>query len=552
MGNHDHSKGKKHCVECRNKYIANKIANMESYNLEYRNITGSDNNILHPSWGESNQQLLRKAPVGYTDGISIPIGGTGATGPTRPSARVISNVVFNEPEPITSPECASAMLWLWGQFVDHDLDLTPDNPNEPFNIPVPTGDPQFDPDSTGTKVIHFSRSIFDPTTGTDINNPRQQINTISAFLDGTNIYGDSLERNAYIRKFEKGKLLYSSGYMPPMNNGQMPNAMLKYGSYVCGDIRANENLGLTSMHSLWVREHNYWAGLICKCNPCLCDEEIYQKAKVIVEAELQNITYHEFLPFLLGCNAISCYRGYNINVNPQISNEFSTAAYRMGHTLVSNIIPRLDYDWKTMYCGNLELKDAFFCPWILSNYGGIDPILRGILKSNSNKYDAKVINALRNFLFGEPGDGGLDLVSLNIQRGRDHGLADYNTTRQACGLSPVNDFSDITNNTVLASQLETLYGNVNNIDLWVGILSEDPAPHSIVGPTAKAILVDQFERIRDGDRLWYENRFYGKLLKALKMTKLSEVIERNTDINVSSNPFIFEGNNCCYNCCKYH
>lgn len=315
--------------------------------------------------------------------------------------------------------------------------------------------------------------------------------------------------------------------------------MLQYGSYVCGDVRANENLALTSMHSLWVREHNYWAKLICKANRCLDDEEIYQRAKVIVEAELQNITYYEFLPFLLGYDTISPYNGYDDTVNPQIVNEFSTASYRMGHTLVNSILLRLGKDCKPIWCGNLELKDAFFAPWLLANGGGIDPVLRGVLKSNSNEYDAKVIDALRNFLFGEPGEGGLDLVSLNIQRGRDHGLADYNTVREACGLAKVTSFSEITSNTTLATQLQTLYGNVDNIDLWVGGLAEDAVEGAIVGPVVQAVLKDQFERIRDGDRFWYENRFEGKLLRFLYKTTLADVIERNTGVKVDGNPFIF-------------
>jgi len=532
---HTHSCGKKHCVECRNKYIANKIAYMNPNKLEYRNITGQYNNLKHPTWGVINQQLLRQAPAAYGDGISTPAGAS------RPSARVISNLIFDEPVPITSPQHASSMLWLFGQFIDHDLDLTPDaEPAEPFPIPVPTGDPYFDPTSMGGVTIPLNRSKWDHTTGTDISNPRQQVNITTSYLDASNIYGDTPERNNYIRKHKGGKLLYSECALPPFNNGTMPNAMLKYGSYVCGDVRANENLALLSIHSLWIREHNYWAHLLHKCNKKLDDEELYQKAKVIVEAELQHVTYQEFLTFLLGSSAIPKYNGYNCEVNTQILNEFSAAFFRMGHTLVSNILLRLDKKCQPIWAGNIELKDAFFCPWLLSNNGGIDPILRGILNSNSNKYDAKVINALRNFLFGEPGQGGLDLVSLNIQRGRDHGLSNYNTTRVAFGLPAIVNFNQITSNTVVTTQLQTLYGTVDNIDLWVGILAEDPAPKSIVGPLALAIIKNQFERIRNGDRFWYEHRFKGSLLDKIQKTKLSEIIERNTSVQSQSNPFIFK------------
>ena len=335
--------------------------------------------------------------------------------------------------------------------------------------------------------------------------------------------------------------------MPPDNNGNMSNAGGLYGTYVCGDVRANENLALTSMHSMWVRNHNYWAKLICKANKCLDDEEIYQRAKTIVVAEYQNIIFREFLPFLLGCDGLSPYEGYDETVNPQITNEFSTAAYRMGHTLVSETLLRLGCDYKPIWCGNISLKNAFFKPWNLKNGGGIDPLIRGMLNSNSNEYDAKVINALRNCLFGAPGAGGLDLVSLNIQRGRDHGLADYNTVREACGLAKVTLFSEITTNTVLAANLETLYDNVDNIDLWVGCLVEDAVEGAIVGPLAQAIIADQFERLRDGDRFWYENRFDGRLLRFLYKSNLSDVIERTTDVKVKGDPFIFyPEENCCH------
>ena len=105
---------------------------------EFRTIDGSDNNIANPTWGEADTQLLRLLPADYDDGISEPAGAD------RPSAREISNAVSDQPESVTNPLHASDWLWQWGQFIDHDLGLTPvNNPLEPFNIPVPAGDPFF-------------------------------------------------------------------------------------------------------------------------------------------------------------------------------------------------------------------------------------------------------------------------------------------------------------------------------------------------------------------------------------------------------------------------
>src|SRR5262249_35736240 len=128
------------------------------------------------------------------------------------------------------------------------------------------------------------------------------------------------------------------------------------------------------------------------------------------------------------------------------------------------------------------------------------------------------------------------------QRGRDHGLPDYNTVRVAYGLDAVTTFAQISSNPVIQSKLQSLYGNVNNIDLWVGALAEDHVPGSSTGPLIRAALIDQFTRLRDGDRFWYQNQtiFLPSGEPALASTTLAAVIARNTEItNLQSNVFFF-------------
>src|SRR5205085_257967 len=149
----------------------------------------------------------------------------------------------------------------------------------------------------------------------------------------------------------------------------------------------------------------------------------------------------------------------------------------------------------------VELSQAFFNPALLKQTG-IDNILKYAASTQAQELDNQIVDSLRNFLFGEPGQGGLDLASLNIQRGRDHGLADYNATRQAYGLPKVTSFSQISSDPNVQQTLKTLYGSVDNIDLWVGVLAEDHAPGSSVGQLGKTIIADQFQRLRDGDRFW--------------------------------------------------
>ncbi|MGB0935416.1 MAG: peroxidase family protein [Alphaproteobacteria bacterium] len=499
---------------------------------EYRAITGVGNNIDNPEYGSTHVQFLRKSLADYADGLSTP------SGDDRPSARVISNVIFDQQESVPNTSNSSNFLWLWGQFLDHDIDLTGEaSVPEMFNISVPTGDPHFDPFFTGTNEIPLTRSGFDPGTG--VSSPAEQVNDITSYIDASNVYGSDATREAFLRD-TGGKLrLDEDGYMP-FNDGTIPNAMgMGTNFFVAGDVRANENVALTSMHTIFAREHNRKVDELKAEHPEYTDEQLYQEAKAFVEALMQKITYDEFLPELLGEDAIAEYTGYDANVNPGIDNEFATAAYRLGHTMLSSTIERVDEQGNTIAEGDLGLFEAFFNPAKLTDEGGPDPIFRGMAASNAEEIDNLMVDDVRNMLFGPPGAGGMDLASLNIQRGRDHGIDDYNAVRVAYGLDPVADFTDVTSDVDLQNDLSTLYdGDVNNVDLFVGGLSEESVEGSQVGETFHTILVDQFERLRDGDRFYYENRLDEEDIKEIQNTTLSDIIQRNTDIeHLQSNVF---------------
>jgi len=505
-------------------------------------IDGTGNNLANPTWGSAGADLLRTAPAAYGDGLSTPAGAN------RPSARAISNAVSDQGGVSTpSDTTLSAMVYAWGQFIDHDIDLTPTGGTESFDVKVPKGDPSFDPNNTGTATIPLTRSVFDPATGTT--NPRQQVNIITSFLDGSMVYGSDSARATALRTLSGGKMKTSAGDLLPIDNAAtFPNGTLAMANdahivpdnqlFAAGDVRANENVELTAIQTLFVREHNYWAGQIAKAHPRLTDEQVYQQARSIVIAEIQSITYNEWLPAVLGRGAIDRYTGYDPTVNPGIANEFSTAAFRVGHSMLGDDIEFLDNRGLPV-SDEIPLAQAFFNPSVIADQG-IAPVLKYLASDPAQQVDTKVVDGVRNFLFGPPGAGGLDLVSLNIQRGRDNGLADYNTVRQSYGLQRVTSFAQITSDPALQSQLKSLYGTVNNIDLWVGALAEDHARGASVGPTMKAIISDQFERLRDGDRLWFERTFSGRMLNQLENTTLEGIVKRNTNLtNLQDNLFIF-------------
>jgi hypothetical protein len=172
---------------------------------------------------------------------------------------------------------------------------------------------------------------------------------------------------------------------------------------------------------------------------------------------------------------------------------------------------------------------------------GPDPLLKYLATDNAQEIDTQLVNGLRDFLFGPPGAGGLDLASLNIQRGRDHGLPGYNAARVAYGLPAVTTFTQVTSDLVLNGKLAALYGTPGDMDLWVGGLAEDHLPGSSVGATFQRILAEQFERTRDGDRYWYEFTFGGRQLDAIRATTLADIIRRNTTITkIQDNVFFYD------------
>lgn len=503
-----------------------------------RSIDGRNNNLANPEWGAANTPLSRFTNVGYSDGIAAP------GGVNRPNPRTISNELFAQAGFLNDPRGMSDFTWVFGQFIDHDVTFVLDN-DEDASIPVPAGDPHFDPFGTGQVSIGMHRSAVAPGTGTDTRNPRNHTNVITAFIDASAVYGSDTERANWLRSFSGGKMKTSEGNMLPFNtfNSEFdgtidPNAPhmdnpvgLTDKLFVAGDARANENPLLLAYHTIFVREHNRLCDELALQNPSWSDEELYQYARKIVGGLLQCIVYNEWLP-TMGVE-LPPYSGYNSRVHPGITNVFSAAAFRMGHTLLNGTLLRLDQNGNQMGSGNVELRFAFFNPLLVME-DGIEPFLQGMAAQIQQGMDAKVIDDVRNFLFGPPGAGGMDLAAINIQRGRERGLADFNTIRQNAGLFRYTSFRQINSDPAVYQALENTYGNINDIDPWVGMLAEEPMDNSLFGQTILRLMQIQFMLLREGDRYYFENdaALTPEVKAQIRNTRMVDIIKRTTDISL--------------------
>jgi peroxidase len=477
-------------------------------------VNGAGNDPLNPTIDEAGGDMTRIAPPNFAPGTdNVPVSG--------PNPREISNLVVagnGAQADLPDPSGLSGMMYAFGQFIDHDLELNPDTQPSPannINITVPDGDPDFAPGST----IALTRNVVDPSNG-------DAKNAVTGWLDLSQVYGSDQTTATDLRGPE-GTLKTSAGNNLPIVNG----------AFEAGDSRVTENPDLTAVQTLFLREHNFWANKIHQQDPSLISDQIYDRARAIVTAEYQNIVFSEFLPHLVGPNTIPAYQGYDASANPQITEEFAGAAFRFGHSIVSDSVEKIDNDGNVLQ--SESLAGAFFdSPSQFESADGADGLLRHLAGDSAQKEDVYIINSLRNLLVDTP--DGQDLAAINIERGRDLGLGTLNETREALQLRPYTSFDQITSDPVVAANLKKVYGSVNNVELWIGGLAENHAPGALVGPTFQAIIAHQFESLRDGDPLFFQNQpFSPDLMNQIENTTLSDLILRNTDTtNLQPDAFI--------------
>ena len=368
----------------------------------------------------------------------------------------------------------------------------------------------------------------------------------------------------------------------PIDNSQLGEPLSlceNLGScFLAGDTRVNEQAALAAMHTLWVREHNKIARELSRINLHWDSERIYQEARKIVGGVIQEITYEEWLPIAIGQNTLRPYKRYNPRVNAGISNSFATAAFRLGHSLVRPKFDFLTREFKPISSSPVPLKNVFFNN-TLAQQQGIDGWLIGMLGNVSQVMDNEMALGLTNQLFQRDNIDrvGLNLAALNMQRGREHGLPFYSDFLRECGsrypglypvdVSNVQSFDDIRElfPTEVFESIKSVYkNNPQSTDLFPAGMGEKPInrrferrskdgkrpscfkndkslPDPILGPTFTCLLIDQFERARDGDRFFYKNEsvFTPDQCREIERRKLSEVICNNIDVvSVQSAAFL--------------
>ena len=489
---------------------------------ENRTIDGSGNHGPTPSRNQAGTVLVR---FGYQAEYGNQATSGMWTDTQRGNARTISNTLSAQSTSQPSARGLSDYSWAWAQFLDHDMSLSTSSNGSAVNgsAPIATGGG----DPLGPNPIAFTRSNFQTISG------REQVNEVTGWIDGSQIYGSSTARAAALRTSggtgaklatsANNLLPYNTGGLSNQNNGPTPSSQL----FLAGDIRANENLVLTSLQTVFMREHNRLVDRIATMQPSLNAEQQYQLARKIVGAEVQAITYNEYLPALLGANAPQAEDYvYNAQSVATITNSFAHAAFRYGHSALSPTLQLVNSNGSS--AGSLAFGQAFFNPNLITNNPAIiNQALMGAATQTSQEVDLQLVDAIRNVMFGPPGAGGTDLMAIDIQRGRDHGLPDYNQLRQSYGLPRKATFTQITSDLAVRQAIQSIYVSVDNIDPLVGMLLEEHVAGSSLGPLLHNIITSQFTRSRDGDRLFYRGDDAGLYLNGVLRPEIAAIIDLN-------------------------
>ncbi|XP_071539220.1 chorion peroxidase-like [Panulirus ornatus] len=502
----------------------------------FRTPDGTCNNLNDPLLGASFSEHERLLPPDYSDGVSELR--RAADGGNLPSARLVSDAA--NLDSIRRSSCNTVLFTNFGQLTDHDFAFTPitkgtngstipccirevmENQNllhpQCAPIAIPVDDPFYS--AFGETCMEFVRSS--PADRCNFG-PREQLNEVTSFMDVSAVYGSTKSRADSLRTFTDGLLvtqlsrdgqeLLGIDLEPEDGCTALETPRETLFCFKTGDVRVNEQEGLTVVSTALAREHNRLARMLGRLNPGWDDERIYQETRRIVIAKIQHITYNEFLPLALGPALVKRVGllpqgngkqtdDYDPTINPRVTNEFTTAAFRFGHSMLPTNLWRINTNGTT---NARELSAAFFNPFPLYMEGGATRLLLGMMQS-APKVDNIFTREVSGRLFREEKQFGLDLVAINIQRGRDHGIPGYVAVRRACGFPKVTSFSQLSEFTdpQVLQVFKRIYRNVNDIDLFAGGLAEKPLPGALLGPTLSCIIADQFLRGKIGDRFWFE------------------------------------------------
>ncbi|MCY0096967.1 peroxidase family protein [Hoeflea ulvae] len=561
-----------------------------------RASSGYGNNEANPGWGAAYENFIRLTGADYTDGAN-------GVRQTALTPREISDLVSNQDndgdgveEDIPNQFGGSALLTFFGQYFDHGLDFVAKG--TPGSMPI--GSATFPISAGRSNYVDGTGVDPDGIANNGDETPAEYRNEVSPFADQNQTYGSHDAVTDLLRKWVEGSdgsavqtayLLEGDldssgrGLLPTLDHVRENYRIMTGGQeltsadisdydgtghpllidfipafvtlpdesepqldldaighyFVAGDGRVNENVMLTTIHTIWARNHNFWVDTLReRTGGSWTEAEYFNAARELNIVEYQRVVFTEFAEAMAGGlgddddgpDDEHGFEGYDPSVDASISIEFAQAAYRFGHSMLNEHVSYVDADGNTQ---QLSLVQAFLQPGQLTNLG-IDGLLAGAIGERHQAIDVDMVNALRNQLVGRP----LDLAALNIFRGRDMGVAPFNQIRAELfastgkeSLRPYTGWADFqARNNIDAQTMAKLMAaypdGFETMDLWIGGLAEKPM-HGQLGSTFGYIFLEQLDRLQHGDSHYYLEVFDDSLFENVEIS-FAKLIARNTGL----------------------
>eukprot|EP00916_Digyalum_oweni_P012902 GHVL01021243.1.p1 GENE.GHVL01021243.1~~GHVL01021243.1.p1 ORF type:complete len:567 (+),score=99.24 GHVL01021243.1:514-2214(+) len=506
--------------------------------FDYYSFDGTKNNLECPKcqFGATDECLVYATQYDSFGGADIDSDKfETAYKNTRPTCTELEKA-FTSDFDVVNSSGLSHFAPMFGQFsLSHDLALSPSDPDNCND------DPDFLIDQEFCRMKRLKK-------------PSCIRNEVTAWIDLSNVYGSTDSIAARLRLNGTPYMDAPKDNLPrecatkgiPMDDslGQPQNHL-----YCAGDVRANENVRLTYFHWLFVMEHNRLVDKIKDKYSYWSNDQIFQKARAINIGQYQAILKYEWLPAMMGQSAYDDLFNEKYQYKPQLNEsdedrnpgifvEFSGAIYRVFRNLVATTMrfPR----WQSDSYFDTSLGENIFNPGPMASYGG-SMIAKGMMMQESAEPGIGANSELQ-----QNRKTNFHLFSMDCLRGREAHIADYKSFTKWLAKKlnrpflawTSNDIRDITLDSNRTRLLRFYYeknktGFVNNLDLAVAALMEDPFPGAPFGKTMTYFLGFQFKRLTESDRFWFENN-NNKLLtteqkKRISETTMSDIVLRHSE-----------------------
>jgi hypothetical protein len=472
--------------------------------LRTRTLDGSYNDLAVPTMGTIGARFGRNVPVERTHPEPLPA-------LLEPNPRLVSRELLTRTE-FKPATIVNVLAGAWLQFEVHDWFSHGKNVEEkPFELELA------EDDDWPERPMRIQRTHPDASHPGD-GSPPTYVTADSHWWDGSQIYGSDPKLASALRSKEGGKLRLDP-------DGQLPRDLESLVDLT--GVAGNFWLGLALLHTLFTREHNAICDRLAEEQPSWSDDELYDRARLVNAALMAKIHTVEWTPAIIAhpttryAMRANWYGILGKRLGKRSSNEVLggipgsptdhhgvpyslteefVAVYRM-HPLLPD-----DFTFRSLETDEVLEERSFRELGALHTRARLDELgLPNAFYSLGIAHPGAItLHNYPRFLqhFERPDGTVMDLAATDILRVRERGVPRYNEFRRLFHLKPAASFEELTDNPEWAKELERVYGDVERVDLMVGLYAE-PLPKGFgFSDTAFRVFILMASRRLKSDRFF--------------------------------------------------